>query len=142
MFLGKELGTQTTGPSCYQNGKVQYDRLAQTNLFREGIQRVQEGMRDYCVALMCAEKEPLECHRTILVARHLAALGMDVKHIHPDGELETQADALDRLRRLLRLPEADLFRSYEEILADAYRAQEARIAYESSSSAAIAGAPF
>ncbi|HEX4228672.1 MAG TPA: DUF488 domain-containing protein [Bryobacteraceae bacterium] len=138
VFLGKELGAQSDDLSNYEDGKVQYDRLAKTELFQQGIQRVQEGMKQYRVAIMCAEKEPLECHRTILVARQLTSLGIGIQHIHATGELESHADALDRLRRLWRLPEADLFRGYEEILADACRRQEERIAYESTS-AAVAG---
>jgi uncharacterized protein (DUF488 family) len=130
VFLGRELGAQSEDPSCYENGRVQYDRLAQTELFQQGIERVREGLNDYRVALMCAEKEPLDCHRTILIARRLTALGIDIQHIHATGDLESHSDALDRLRRQLRLPEADLFRSYEEILTDAYRSQEERIAYE------------
>ena len=71
VFLGKELGARSADPTCYEYGKVKYDRLAVTDLFRQGLDRVREGTRTYRVALMCAEKEPLECHRTILVARHL-----------------------------------------------------------------------
>src|ERR1700674_3398382 len=89
VFLGKELGARSEDPMCYENGKVQYDRLAHTDLFRRGLERVQNGMKDYRLALMCAEKEPLECHRTILIARHLADLGFDVQHIHADGRLES-----------------------------------------------------
>src|SRR5271157_3752040 len=123
VFLGKELGARSEDPTCYENGKVQYDCLAQTDLFRLGLDRVQKGMKDYRIAIMCAEKEPLECHRTILVARHLAALGLDVQHIHADGRLEDHAAAVNRLKRMLRLPEDDMFRSSEEVLADAYHLQ-------------------
>lgn len=79
-----------------------------------------------------------------LLMRHGITAVCDVRskpysRLHASGELEGHADALDRLRRLLRLPEADLFRGYDEILADAYRRQEQRIAYEQTS-AAVAGA--
>lgn len=131
VFLGKELGARSEDPACYEHGKVQYDRLANTDLFRRGIERVQEGMKKYKLAIMCAEKEPLECHRTILVARHLAALGLDVQHIHADGRLESHMDAVSRLVRMLNLPEHNMFHSREELLADAYHLQEERIAYES-----------
>lgn len=111
VFLGKELGARSEDPTCYDGGKVQYDRLARTALFREGLDRVLEGMKKYRLALMCAEKEPLECHRTVLIARHLAKLGLNVKHIHADGTLETHADALSRLMQQLHLREDDMFRS-------------------------------
>jgi hypothetical protein len=79
---------------------------------------------------MCAEKEPLACHRTILVARHLGAAGLAVQHIHADGSLESHEDAMNRLLRQLHLPEHDMFCSRKDMLADAYSLQEKRIAYE------------
>ncbi len=130
VFLGKELGARSEDPSCYDDGKVQYERLAQTPIFRKGLDRIKEGMKKYRVALMCAEKEPLECHRTVLVARHLEASGLVVQHIHADGSLESHDGAMNRLLHQLHLPEHDMFRSHKDVLSDAYRLQEKRIAYE------------
>lgn len=131
LFLGKELGARSDDASCYENGKVQYDRLALTDLFKQGISRIQDGMRKgFRIALMCAEKEPLECHRTILVARHLAAAAIDIQHIHANGKLEMHADALSRLARMVGVPEDDMFRSPEDLQADAYQRQGNRIAYQ------------
>lgn len=129
VFLGKELGARSSDPACYENGKVQYERLAQTEEFRSGVERVRDGMRRFRLALMCAEKEPLHCHRTVLVARHLAEIGMDVQHIHADGRLESQTELNRRLLRELGLPESDMFRSEDEVLRDAYRIHGERIAY-------------
>ncbi|MFN0101892.1 MAG: DUF488 family protein [Bryobacteraceae bacterium] len=129
VFLGKELGARSEDASCYERGKVQYDRLALTDRFRHGLDRVQEGMKKYRLALMCAEKEPLECHRAILVGRHIAGLGIPVQHIHADGRLENQADVINRLIHQLALPEYDMFRSHEDVLTDAYKIQESRISY-------------
>ena len=129
-FLGKELGARSDDPCCYERGKVQYERLAETETFKYGLKRVLSGMKqNFRIALMCAEKEPLECHRTILVARHLDALGIKVEHIHADGHLESHPDALSRLARMFNLPEHDMFHSREEVLANAYRRQEERIAF-------------
>jgi uncharacterized protein (DUF488 family) len=138
-FLGKELGARSDDPNCYVSGRVQYDRLAQTDLFKIGLKRVLRGVKDnFRLALMCAGKEPLECHRTILVARHLAELGVPVVHIHGDGRLERHDAALTRLARMVKLPEHDMFHSREEVMAEAYRRQEERIAYEVTEAAAAA----
>ncbi len=88
VFLGKELGARSDDPACYDGRQVNYRRLAQTALFREGLERVRRGRETYCVALMCAEREPLDCHRTLLVARELEAIGMPVAHILADGCVE------------------------------------------------------
>lgn len=131
LFLGKELGARSDDPACYEGRKVQYDRLAKTDLFQQGLTRVEDGIaKGFTIAMMCAEKEPLECHRTILVARHLAERGIDVQHIHASGQLEGHADALQRLTRMLGLRDDDMFRSPADLQADAYRRQEERIAYE------------
>jgi uncharacterized protein (DUF488 family) len=130
-FLGRELGARSDDETCYVEGTVQHGRLAKTKLFQTGLKRVQQGAKqDFQIALMCAEKEPLECHRSILVARHLVALGMNVEHIHADGTLEPHHAALTRLAQMLHLPEYDLFHTREELLDEIYRHQELRIAYE------------
>lgn len=139
VFLGRELGARSEDPACYSEGKVQYDRLARTELFRQGLERVCEGLETRRLALMCAEKDPLECHRTILVARQLAARGVAVRHILEDGALESHEQVLVRLREKLKLPEYDLFRSPEEVIEDAYRMQGQRIAYEFEEEAGPAG---
>lgn len=130
VFLGKELGARSEDSSCYVHGKVQYDCLAQTALFRKGIESLLQRMQGNRLALMCAEKDPLDCHRTILVARHLDTLGISVEHILPDGGLETHGQAIARLLRQLKTPECDdLFRTREAMIDDAYKTQGERIAY-------------
>ena len=141
VYLGRELGARSDDRCCYENGKVQYDRLAATSVFQDGLERVQEGMKTYRVAIMCAEKEPLDCHRTILVSRHLEKRGIDVQHIHADGHLEAHADVVNRLMRQFNISDNDLFRSRDEIVADAYKQQEERIAYANSDSAATEPEP-
>ena len=127
IFLGRELGARSDDRSCYENGRIQYARLARTDLFRGGIERVISSTRDYRVALMCAEREPLECHRTLLVACVLAERGVVIEHIFPDGRLEPHEATLERL--LDAANQEDLFLSREERLAEALARQEELISY-------------
>lgn len=136
VFLGKELGARSDDPSCYVEGRVQYRRLAETSLFREGIERLRTGSERERIAVMCAEGEPLECHRMVLVSRELEAAGVHVEHILGDGRLEPHDETLRRLKRLVKVPEQDMFRSPDELEDLAYQKQEQRIAYVLPSSVA------
>lgn len=136
VFLGRELGARSEDPNCYINDKVQFELLAQTTLFQSGLDRVIQGMNNYRVAIMCAEKDPLTCHRTILVCRHLLGHGIKVKHIIEDGRLESHEKALSRLLTELKMQERELFRSWEEITDEAYSRRAEQIAYKKSESTA------
>lgn len=129
VFLGAELGARSTDPSCYIDGRVQYDLLAKTGLFQRGLERLQKGMAKHRIAIMCAEKEPLVCHRTILVSRHLRDRGISVAHILENGTLEDHDSAVDRLLKMLQIADQDMFRSRAEIVSLAYSLQAEKIAY-------------
>lgn len=130
VFLGKELGARSENPACYRQGKVQYELLAQEPQFGVGLGRLRMGMERFRIALMCAEKDPLDCHRAVLVARRVYEVGIPVEHIHADGHLEKHAEMEARMLDLLKMSDADMFRSREEILVDAYRIRGEQIAYE------------
>jgi uncharacterized protein (DUF488 family) len=129
-FVGDELGGRPKDKSCYENRRVQYSRVAETEGFRNGIARVLGGARKYRIALMCAEREPLECHRGLLIAPELEKSGASVNHILADGSTESYRHAMDRLLALFRLPEEDLFRSRAELIEEACIRQQERIAYD------------
>jgi len=129
VFLGRELGARSDDPSCYIGGRVQYERLARTQEFHEGLERVVTGAKEHRIALMCAEKEPLDCHRTLLVARALTERGVAVHHILSDGRAEAHEDTMTRLLDLLGLPRQELFRGRDQLLEEALAMQEERIAF-------------
>ena len=133
VFLGKELGARSDNPACYIRGKVQYDRLAKEPSFAEGLNRVIQGMERYIIALMCAEKDPLDCHRALLVARKIFEKGIEVSHIHANGFLESHQAMESRLLVLWKLPEGDMFKSREEFVSEAYANQGDRVAYQDES---------
>jgi uncharacterized protein (DUF488 family) len=129
VFLGRELGARPTDRTFYDQGRVQYERLARSDSFRAGLERLLQGMASYRLAIVCAEKEPLDCHRTLLVGRELEAGGVAVSHILADGTLEPNFHAMTRLLELHNLPEEDLFRKRDELIAEACARQALRIAY-------------
>ena len=90
-----------------------------------------QGVKRYQIALMCAEKQPLDCHRAILICRHLRNEAIAIRHILADGQIEDHRAAE---RRLLRLTgeERTLFEpdiTDEELIRRAYETRGRQIAY-------------
>lgn len=136
IHLGGELGPRTDDPACIVEGKVRYDLLVATERFRQGLDRLREIMVVRKTALMCAEKDPLLCHRAILVCRRLRARDISIVHILEDGSTEEHPDLEQRLLRLLGIPPTDLFETEEEIIERAYTLQGERIAFPAEGDAA------
>lgn len=129
VFLGGELGARPRERSCYVDGRVQFDRIAGLPSFRRGLERLRAGMETYRVTLLCAEKDPIGCHRMILVCRALKASGVAISHILEDGTVEHNDDTELRLMRAVGIVENDLFATPEEQIERAYDLQASRIAF-------------
>jgi uncharacterized protein (DUF488 family) len=138
VFLGRELGARSSDPECYEAGRVQYARLARTDAFRAGIDRLVHGSEVETVAILCTEKDPLDCHRTLLVARELVERGLAVDHILADGSVEHYEDSMLRLLDKTGQPPPDFFTTLDERIDIALRDQEERIAYVDKELAAAA----
>ena len=121
VYLGRELGAKRENPACLLQGKISFELLAGTPLFLQGLERLRQGMEKHCICLMCAEQNPLDCHRSILIARRMAESGTPIRHIHADGHLEAHEALESRLLERYGLEVHDLFRSRGEVLAEAYR---------------------
>lgn len=129
IYLGAELGPRSSDPSCYMNGRVQYNRLAATKIFQLGLDRLRKGIETHRIALMCAEKDPLTCHRMLLVCRHLRGDSTIIRHILEDGTLEDNHDTERRMMALWKIDAADLFATEDEQIQRAYDLQGEKCAY-------------
>lgn len=98
IFLGEELGGRPDDPEAYRSdGVVDYARRRKSYAFRAGLERVIEEAAARQVALMCAEEDPLDCHRFLMVSPALVEAGVSPLHIRKGFRLETQQAAEDRL---------------------------------------------
>lgn len=120
IFLGKFVGARVEDPGCFIDGKLHYGLLKETENFRTGINHILNGMKDYRVVLMCAEKDPVNCHRTFLVCRALRSYPVKILHILEDGSLEEQSITERRLLKLYDLDQPDIFRSERERIKEVY----------------------
>ena len=153
MFLGREFGARVDDPSCFLDGRIQYALLAKRPEFLMGIKTVKDQIRHNRIALMCAEEDPVVCHRSILVARRLEREGVRVEHIRRDGQVETHDSLNTRLLESTGLHrgegsqlELGLFgkpiQDKDHLLTEAYNLQEDKIAYKVSDSSNNARTTF
>lgn len=92
LFMGNALGGRPTPRECYDaEGKVLYDKVEEQDFYKEGIERLGEGIRRFRVCLLCSEEDPIRCHRRRLVARTLIRRGIEVRHIRGTGDIESEA---------------------------------------------------
>ncbi|MGE5603761.1 MAG: DUF488 family protein [Nitrososphaerales archaeon] len=97
VYMGDTLGGQPQDATCYEDGKVVYDRVKERPFFRDGMARLRRAAeRNLRVALMCSEGKPEQCHRTVLIGQALADLAIDVVHIDENDGLIGQDEALGR----------------------------------------------
>ena len=128
IFMGRELGGRPGDKNLLTGGRPDFRLVAETLAFKNGIAALVETGKTMKTALLCAEKEPLDCHRTLLVSRALAKKGVPVVHILADGSAEPHEETVKRLFALHRREETDLFLSREELLDIVFALQEKKIA--------------
>ena len=96
------LGGRPANPALYRDGIADYEAMAGTADFRAGLDRVIAEMGQHRLCLMCSEREPLDCHRCLLVGRALARRGFTIGHILGDGSIEPHSATEERLLAGLR----------------------------------------
>jgi uncharacterized protein (DUF488 family) len=75
-----------------QGGTRDYGAMAKTPAFVSALDAVIGEAARQPVVLMCAERDPMDCHRTILVSRHLTTRQVEIVHLLVDGGRRAHAD--------------------------------------------------
>lgn len=138
LFMGEELGARPSDRSCYTSGAVDYDKILASTFFNHGLDRVQVGIsRGYGITLLCAEKDPIDCHRNVLVAHALAKRGVEIKHLIQlaPGDPAVAEDKDDTESRMFEecdqgdSRQDDLFMSRDDLVEKVYKLRFSKIAY-------------
>lgn len=86
LFLGNELGARYNDINLFENGVVSFKKVSITQNFQSGIKRIVEGIKkEFKIALMCSERDPINCHRFGLISHELFKIGINVFHIFDNG---------------------------------------------------------
>ena len=129
LAYGDALGGRPRDAKLYCDGVADYEAMARQPEFEAALARLISDAARCCVCLMCSEREPLECHRCLLVARALAERQLTIGHILFDGAIEPHAATEQRLLALDN-DGGDLFATGQPArLAAAYRRRALAVAY-------------
>jgi uncharacterized protein (DUF488 family) len=91
LFLGDALGGRPSDDRHYDaEGHALYGPMASEPEFEHAIARVLRGAQAHRLALMCSCGQPRDCHRRLLVGKVLCAHGAELRHILPDGQLQSE----------------------------------------------------
>jgi hypothetical protein len=134
--MPEEFGARHTDPLLLTNGRVDFDKVRKSGSFRKGVERLRHGVnKGFTIALMCAEADPLECHRFSMISFALKD-EFDIVHILKDKSSITQYDLEGELLKKYKkkMLTSDLFQSahtYDERLKAAYKLLNDEIGYSS-----------
>ena len=130
-----EFGARQENPKYYETyGYLDFEAYIKTDTFASGVEKIKKGMAlGYKFCLMCAEKDPITCHRAIMVSRGLQTAGLNVWHIMSDGMLQSQQTLENRLlnQYFPDRNQQNLFSQNcdQDYLNEAYRKQNAKIGF-------------
>lgn len=129
LYFGDSIGGRSKNTGDYLKGRILYRKLAEKPEYISSIKKVIEIATKHRIVLMCSEKEPLECHRTLLVSRSIEMFEVKVLHIHGSGKIESQNETLQRLLGIWKLDAPDLFGEDADRLDQALTNQQNKFAY-------------
>lgn len=126
-WLGKELGGKRTEDCVYIDNKVSFDKVAELEIFKKGIQTIKDNSQENIV-LLCSESDPLKCHRFSLIGRQLLPQGVNLIHILGPSLTKSQKDLENEI---YEKPKSKGFGfSKDDGLSKAYNSLEKKIAYQ------------
>ena len=128
----KEFGAQQENKDYYsEEGFLDFKEFSLSESFKSGINKLKTIMeKDYVFVLMCSEKDPFECHRSIMVSRSFEKSVYRVNHLLLNGDVITQEKIEDRLLDKY-FPNKQLSLFGTDTLAQAYRKRNFEIGHRS-----------
>ncbi len=138
IFMGKEFGARRNEPELYNSeGQLDFEKTMESELFLSGVERIKTGLlKGYIIAFMCAEKNPVDCHRSMLVARYFSENGFHPVHILENGDSIDQARVINLLldqyypnRNQVSLIPEENFQDEHELYVKAYKMKNREIGY-------------
>ncbi|WBA07772.1 DUF488 family protein [Salinivibrio kushneri] len=100
VFMGDSVGGLPSDSQCYTEGKVDYRKTADSNVFKHGLERlIKANDLDVNVSIMCAEMKPEQCHRSKLIGEELTKKGININHLDEGNVIRTQKEIIERITK-------------------------------------------
>lgn len=129
-FAGDALGGRSSRESDYVNNQVVYSRMKLNEKFTTALEEIERMSQEMTISLVCSEKDPIDCHRALLVSQSLVERNLAVSHILADGSAESHNAMISRLLGIWKLDGEDLFLTEEDCVLEAIEKQSKIVAYK------------
>lgn len=129
VFMGEQLGGRPRNPKLYRAGRIDPQALLAHEGYRAGVARLIAGAASHSICLLCAERDPISCHRGLYIAESLQEAGMQVLHLIPGKPAEDHQATRTRMAELAHMEHADLFASEKDRLSMAIDQMREKIAF-------------
>ena len=134
IYLGDTLGGRSSDDLDYIDNQVQYSSLRNKHGYLKNIEKVINIARSKKLALMCTEKNPLDCHRSILVSRDITKLSeLEIIHILDENEKVSQSELINGILRSDQKIQFSLFEENSKTIEEILEKYEKKIAFKRSS---------
>ena len=133
--MGKYFGARQTQKEYYsQEGYLDFELFRESDLFQIGLNTTLKLLENSNVLLLCMERDPIDCHRAIMVGRGFELSRIKVNHILFDSTIITQDELNHRLldKYFPARDQLSLFSNQEkdnELLIKAYRNRNKEVGY-------------
>lgn len=93
-----QFGARQENQRYFTDGYLDFTKFVKSDMFLDGVKKINAGInQNYSFVLMCAEKDPITCHRCIMIGRTFYEDGYKVNNILSNGSIELQSQSEQRL---------------------------------------------
>lgn len=131
LSFANEFGAKRKEDTVYTNNYVDFSKVNKLDIFKNGIDRILNGLKkEYVIALMCTEYNPIDCHRFSMVSRAFSKIpNISIIHIFDENKYVTNEELEEKMLKEFKL-QPELFETREQLIDQAYKKLENRIAFQ------------
>lgn len=131
LSFANEFGARRNENTVYTNNSVDFSKVFQLDIFKNGIDRIINGLgKGYVILLMCTEYNPIDCHRFSMVSRAFSKIpNISIIHILNENNWISNEELEEKMLEEFKF-QPELFETREQLIDQAYKKLEKKVAFQ------------